>query len=148
MTILEGTEGPEPLSGATAPEPPVDPLLGAAVLIVEDNAFIGAALEEMLAEQGLEVVGVAKSVKQALRLAAAPRVDLGLLDVNVGDQRIDPVAEALQARGVPFIFATGYGRAGLPEAFRDRPVVEKPFYTEEILRTLRHALRKVQAERE
>lgn len=148
MTSLDSREGAEPPASAAAPEPPVDPLLGAAILIVEDNAFIGAALEEMLVEQGLQVVGVAKNIKQALRLAASPRVALGLLDVNLGDQRIDPVAEALQARGVPFVFATGYGRAGLPEAFRDRPVIEKPFYTEEILRTLRDALRIGSAQRE
>jgi len=141
MTSLDSREGAEPPVSTAAPEPPVDPLLGAAILIVEDNAFIGAALEEMLAEQGLEVVGVAKTIKQALRLVATPGIVLGLLDVNLGDQRIDPVAEALQARGVPFVFATGYGRAGLPEAFRDRPVIEKPFYTEEILRALRDALR-------
>ena len=148
MTSLESREGVEPPASTAAPEPPVDPLLGAAILIVEDNAFIGAALEEMLAEQGLKVLGVAKNIKEALGLAAAPEVALGLLDVNLGDQRIDPVAELLQARGVPFVFATGYGRAGLPEAFRDRPVIEKPFYIEEILRTLRDTLRIGSAQRE
>jgi DNA-binding response OmpR family regulator len=141
MATIKGDEDKDE-AGSVAPSPPPDPLLGAAILIVEDNSFIGAALEEMLTEQGLEVIGVARTLRSALRLAASPRLDLGLLDVNVGEERIDPVAEALQARGAPFVFATGYGRAGLPEAFRDRPLVEKPFYIEEMLGALRGALRK------
>ncbi|HMK90934.1 MAG TPA: response regulator [Methylocystis sp.] len=124
-----------------------DPLRGVRILIVEDNPFIGAALEEMLTEQGLVVVGVAKRLKEALRYCADSRIDVALLDVNLGDDKIDAVADALDARGAPFVFATGYGRAGLPEAFSDRPVVEKPFYIEEMLKELRGVLRHTEASR-
>ncbi|MFY9629222.1 MAG: response regulator [Methylocystis sp.] len=116
---------------------PANPLDGLRILIVEDNAYIAMALEEMLSEQGLVVEGVAASLEKALRLTASTRFDLALLDVNVGDKKIDPVAEALTTLGTPFVFTTGYGRAGLPEAFLDHPIVEKPFYIEEILDTLR-----------
>jgi len=115
-------------------------LQGLRILIVEDNPYIAIALEEMLSEQGLVIAGVAGSLDDALLLAASASLDIALLDVNIRDRKIDPVAEALTARGKPFVFTTGCGRAGLPEAFLDRPVVEKPFYIEEILQTLQNAL--------
>jgi CheY-like chemotaxis protein len=126
--------------GATEANSHVNPLQGLRILIVEDNPYIALALEEMLIEHGLVIAGVASTIEQALRLAAGGQIDLGLLDVNIGERKIDPVAEALTRRGKPFIFTTGCGRAGLPEAFLDRPIVEKPFYIEEILQTLRSAL--------
>jgi DNA-binding response OmpR family regulator len=126
--------------GATEANSLVNPLQGLRILIVEDNPYIAVALEEMLLEQGLVVAGVASTIESALLLAANEALDLALLDVNIGDRKIDPVAEALTRRGTPFIFTTGCGRAGLPEAFLNRPIVEKPFYIEEILQTLRGAL--------
>lgn len=115
-------------------------LEGLRVLIVEDNPYIASALEELLFEQGLVIAGMANNIDVALRLATSTQLDFALLDVNVGDRKIDPVAEALALRGTPFVFTTGCGRAGLPEAFLDRPIVEKPFYTDEILGSLREAL--------
>ena len=115
-------------------------LQGLRILIVEDNPYIAIALEEMLSEHGLVIAGVAGALDDALLLAASASLDIALLDVNIRDRKIDPVAEALTARGKPFVFTTGCGRAGLPEAFLDRPVVEKPFYIEEILQTLQNAL--------
>ena len=115
-------------------------LQGLRILIVEDNPYIAIALEEMLSEQGLVIAGVAGALDDALLLAASASLDIALLDVNIRDRKIDPVAEALTARGKPFVFTTGCGRAGLPEAFLDRPVVEKPFYIEEILQSLQNAL--------
>jgi CheY-like chemotaxis protein len=130
----------EPRGGATEANSLVNPLEGLHILIVEDNPYIALALEEMLIETGLVIAGVASTIEEALRLAANGQIDLALLDVNIGERKIDPVAEALTRRGKPFIFTTGCGRAGLPEAFLDRPIVEKPFYIEEILQTLRSAL--------
>lgn len=114
-------------------------LAGMRILIVEDNPFIALALEEMLNEQGLVIGGVARSIEGALRFVRSTAFDLALLDVNIGDRKIDPVAEALTKLKTPFVFTTGCGRAGLPEAFLDYPVVEKPFYIEEILQSLRDA---------
>jgi len=125
--------------GATEANGHVNPLRGLRILIVEDNPYIALALE-VLIEQGLAIAGVASTIEQALCLAASGQIDLALLDVNIGERKIDPVAETLTQRGKPFIFTTGCGRAGLPEAFLDRPIVEKPFYIEEILQTLRSAL--------
>jgi CheY-like chemotaxis protein len=120
-------------------------LVGLRILIVEDNPFIALALEEMLGERGLVVSGVANSVESAQAFIKAAPYDLALLDVNIGERKIDPVAEALTLLGTPFVFTTGCGRAGLPEAFRDRPIVEKPFYIEEILESLREARARAQS---
>jgi CheY-like chemotaxis protein len=86
------------------------------------------------------IAGAARSIQQALRLAQTAVFDLALLDVNIGEEKIDPVADAIATRGLPFIFTTGYGRAGLPEAHLERAIVEKPFYVEEILNALREEL--------
>ena len=56
-----------------------------------------------------------------------PALDAALLDVNVAGQEVFPIAEALKARGVPFVFSTGYGESGLPEHWRGNPTVQKPF---------------------
>jgi CheY-like chemotaxis protein len=125
---------------SSPPNPQAVGLQGLRILIVEDNPYIAIALEEMLSEHGLVIAGVAGALDDALLLAASASLDIALLDVNIRDRKIDPVAEALTARGKPFVFTTGCGRAGLPEAFLDRPVVEKPFYIEEILQTLQNAL--------
>ena len=115
-------------------------LAGRRILIVEDDPFIAMALEDTLLDFGMSVAGIARNLREAERLARESVFDVALLDVNIGHDTIDPVAEAVAARGLPFVFTTGHGRAGLPEAYRDRAIVEKPFYVDEILRALREQL--------
>lgn len=122
------------------PTPIADPLIGARVLIVEDDPFIALALEETLHDFGMIIVGVGRSITQAKALAENTVFEIAVLDVNVGHETIDSVADTVAARDLPFVFTTGHGRAGLPEAHRDRAIVEKPFYVDEILRTLREEL--------
>jgi DNA-binding response OmpR family regulator len=130
---------PEPSnSGGSASENEV--LAGRRILIVEDDPFIALALEETLREHGLVIVAVARKLSQALELVARETIELALLDVNIGDEKIDPVADLLAARNCPFVFTTGYGRAGLPESHASRMIIEKPFYIEEILTALRGEL--------
>jgi DNA-binding response OmpR family regulator len=117
-----------------------DALSGRRILVVEDDPFIALALEEILTEHGLIVAGVARTMDAALRLAKDTTINLALLDVNVGAEKIDPVADLLALRDCPFVFTTGCGRAGLPETHADRAIVEKPFYIDEILRALRDEL--------
>ena len=64
---------------------------------------------------------------------------MAILDVNVAGESVTPVAEALAARAVSFVFATGYGASGAPEAFRDRPTLQKPFGMNEVEARLREA---------
>ncbi len=98
------------------------------VLVVEDEMTIALMIEDMLADLGHEVVGMAMRLPDALALAGVVKIDLAILDVNLAGQMSFPVAEVLKRRGVPFIFATGYGSAGVEEPFRGRTVVmKKPF---------------------
>jgi CheY-like chemotaxis protein len=106
-------------------------LRGKRILIVEDEMLIAAMLEEILADLGATVVGPAATVADGLRLARTGEFDAAVLDVNVRNERIDPVTELLRERGIPMIFATGYGQGATATA-RGAPLIDKP-YTKERL---------------
>jgi ActR/RegA family two-component response regulator len=109
------------------PEPPFEALRGRRLLIVEDEYMIAADLAYTLEDRGVEVVGPVGSVDEALALVEAEgRLDGAVLDLNLGNDRAYPVADALLARGVPFVFATGYGREVIPAAYAEVPRCEKP----------------------
>jgi CheY-like chemotaxis protein len=101
------------------------------ILVVEDEALVAFALEEMLADFGYEVIGPAPNVAAAMKLVGAGGIDAAILDVNLGRETIDPVAAALAEAGVPFVFTTGYTNASaLPQGFKDRPSLNKPYQPE------------------
>jgi CheY-like chemotaxis protein len=102
-------------------------LNGLRILVVEDEAAISLLLEDMLLDFGCEVIGPAARLSAALDAVEREPLDLAILDVNVAGEPIYPVAEALVQRRIPFVFSTGYGSAGIKDAFRDRPVLQKPF---------------------
>jgi len=105
----------------------------ARILVVEDEGFVAMMLEEGLIDFGYDVVGPASNTRKALKLLAAETVDAAVLDVNLGDERVDPVAEALAAASIPFIFCTGYADASaLPPGFQDRPMLTKPYRIEQV----------------
>ena len=91
------------------------------ILVVEDEAMIAMLVEEMVLDFGSEVVGPAAKMEEALRLASDASLDAAILDVNVGGAVVYPVADLLRARGVPIIFATGYGAGELPSRFQKTP---------------------------
>ena len=98
------------------------------VLVVEDEALIALMLEEMLDELGYEMIGPAATNEEAIRLAHAARIDVALLDINLGrdgDSRV--VAEVLKSRGIPFAFVTGYERSSWKDAFNEVKLMRKPF---------------------
>ncbi len=103
------------------------------MLVVEDESLVAMLLETMLEDLGCVPVGPVASVDEGLRLAQEDGLDAALLDVNVAGTPVFPVAEALEARGIPLVFSTGYGEGGLPENWRGRPTVQKPF-TEAVIR--------------
>ena len=110
------------------------------ILVVEDELMIRMLLEDMLAELGYTIVAEAAHIEAALEAANNADFDLAILDVNLNGQPISPVADALVARGTPFVFATGYGERSLPELYRDRPTLKKPFQMEGLKRLLQSAL--------
>lgn len=122
---------PEPLPppAPTAPTSVVSgstDLRGARVLIVEDAVLLALELETGLAEAGAEIVGPAYELAEAMGLLDGP-IDAAVLDANLNGLSVTPVAEALAARGVPFVFATGYGEAGGAPLGFDAPVIRKPY---------------------
>ena len=102
--------------------------------------MVAMLVEDMLTELGHSVVGPAMRLDQALPLAREAEFDFAILDVNLGGQLSFPVAEVLRARGIPFIFATGYGRGGIDEAYRDTITLMKPFERRDVARAFAHTL--------
>ncbi|GGE22573.1 response regulator [Polymorphobacter glacialis] len=94
------------------------------ILLVEDEYLIAMALEEELQLSGAHVIGPAASVDDALALLAIESVDGAILDVSLGREKVFSVAEALTARRIPFVFATGY--SDLPSEWHNVPRFEKP----------------------
>jgi CheY-like chemotaxis protein len=111
-----------------------DGLHGRSILIVEDEPVTALSLTRLLERAGATVVGPALSVADAQVRMADHRIDLALMDVNLGgDSRVFPLAEALAALRVPFAFVSGHPRALMPPHLHDRPFVAKPFSEREIL---------------
>jgi CheY-like chemotaxis protein len=97
------------------------------VLIVEDEVLVAMLVEELLERMGYEVAAVSPRLEEALELARTVRIDFALLDINLNGKRSFPVAKVLRERGIPFVFATGYGEGTLGTEFADAPMVQKPF---------------------
>ena len=110
------------------------------VLIVEDEAVIAMLVEDMVSDFGSEVVGPVCKFAEALRFARDAELDAAILDINVGGAVIFPVADVLQERGIPLIFATGYGARAIPQRFCDSPTLPKPFSYESLATALRTVL--------
>ena len=121
------------MNAALAPAP------GPRVLVVEDEAMVAMMLEDMLVELGCEIVGPASSLKAGLALVAAGGLDAAVLDVNLAGEKAFPIADALAKHGIPFVYATGYGRAGLRSEDEPRLVVQKPYTLPDLARSLRAA---------
>ncbi|HLH12304.1 MAG TPA: response regulator [Methylovirgula sp.] len=110
------------------------------ILIVEDEAFVAVMLADMLEELGYEVAASVSQVSQAREFLADGNVDIALLDVKLGNETIDPVADLLAERRCPFIFTTGYGQDGVPAAYANRKVLQKPFQINELAAALREQI--------
>jgi CheY-like chemotaxis protein len=102
-------------------------LSGRRVLVVEDEVVVSFALEDMLAELGCKIVGPAARISQALAIVEAETIDLAVLDVNLNGQKSFPIADALVARGVPFVFSTEYNGDGFPDIYKKFPMMQKPY---------------------
>jgi CheY-like chemotaxis protein len=113
------------------------------VLIVEDDPIIGMMLEDMLRLLKCQTIGPTGSVAAALQIieATTSGFDAAVLDCNLGDEKVWPVAERLVARDIPFVFSTGYGDAGITATFAGRPVLTKPYSLESLKRALLPILR-------
>ena len=130
---LETGTGKDSIMMATRPK-------GCSVFLVEDEVMIRMMVADMLEELGCSVAAEAGEIGEAVKLAQSTEFDLAILDVNVNGKVITPVAELIKARNRPFIFATGYGSSGLPEEYRDRPALQKPFQLETLAQMIETAM--------
>ncbi|MFZ5668422.1 MAG: HWE histidine kinase domain-containing protein [Pseudomonadota bacterium] len=111
---------------------------GLRILIVEDAVLLAMELEAGLVEAGATIAGSAAELGEAMDMVDRP-IDAAVLDANLNGESVTPLAETLRAKGVPFVFATGYGERGAPEGF-DAPVVRKPYNINQIVRALVEAV--------
>jgi CheY-like chemotaxis protein len=109
---------------------------GLKILVVEDETIVAFLVEDMLLELGCAEVWHAGAVAQALALLQDRKPDASVLDVNLSGATAYPVADRLAQMGVPFVFASGYGPKGIAAEWQDRPIVQKPFDQETLVRAL------------
>lgn len=103
------------------------PLEGRRILIVEDDYMIAQDVRRDLQDAGAIVVGPVPSVSKAMRLLdSEPALDAAVLDVNLGGEKSFPVAQALEEKAIPYLFATGYNSADIPNEWRRARIVMKP----------------------
>jgi CheY-like chemotaxis protein len=108
----------------------------ARLLVVEDEYLIRMLVEDMLADLGYDVAAAVGTIDEAREFATNGDFAAAILDVNVDGEWIFPVADILAKRSLPFVFVTGYGERSLPEPYRDRPALQKPFQVEQLKNAL------------
>jgi CheY-like chemotaxis protein len=115
-------------------------LAGRRVLVVEDESLIIMLVEDALADLGCVVAGVASRFDDAVAKARTLDFDIAVLDVNLNGLRTFPIAEIVRDRGIPFVFATGYGASSVPADLNTVPILQKPFATADLESALRLSL--------
>lgn len=112
-------------------------LFGLQILVVEDEALVAATLEDMLAEFGCTLAGAAATLADALTaIQAAVDIDAAILDVNLGGEKVFPVADILVGRNIPIVFSTGFGPADLAQRYPESRLLEKPYQPEALANLL------------
>jgi len=97
--------------------------------------MIGLDVSQRLASAGYEVVGLASSVRKALRLE--PTCDVAVLDVNLDGETSEPVARKLRESGKPFIVLTGYSPDNLASSYNHATILTKPHCLDDVLAAVR-----------
>jgi CheY-like chemotaxis protein len=119
-----------------APAAPTDRMVvdGNRVLVVEDEALVAMVVSDALTELGYQVVGPFSRPPDALAAVKSGPIDAAVLDINLAGTLVYPIAEELAARGVPFVFVTGYGLESVDKRFAHVPVLPKPIERETLQR--------------
>jgi PAS domain S-box-containing protein len=116
--------------------PPEIELSGLRVLVVEDEALVRILIEDYLNQLECQLVGVAPTVEKGLAMAARDDIDIALLDWNLQGKPVEPVAQELSNRGVPFVFISG----SMSASWNSRPTIRKPFDVETLRREMARAI--------
>jgi DNA-binding response OmpR family regulator len=110
------------------------------ILVVEDENSLAMEISWILEDAGYSVVGPEASVKTTLQVLARLKIDLALLDVNLGGETVFPVSTMLDALEVPYIFITSIEASSIPAEYRHRPLVAKPYSPKVLLALIREIL--------
>lgn len=105
-------------------------LHGLRILIVEDEPLVAADIAEAMKARGAEVIGPVASLAEAIRAVASHWIDRAVLDVNLAGEMSFEIADRLERAGIPYVLATAYRADQLPERFRGKPRLEKPYRLE------------------
>lgn len=103
--------------------------------------LVAMLIEDAVTDLGHQVVGPAMRLEAALEAIDSEIFDFAILDINLAGKTSFPVADILSDRGIPFMFASGYGRAGLNERHRDAHIVKKPFAGHQLEEALERILK-------
>jgi PAS domain S-box-containing protein len=150
MVRSEAEATAQQAEAATTPAPAPAPVFAAKasksntrrrVLLVEDDPVLGFELQSALSDSGLDVIGPARTLQEALILAADKQLAAAVLDIHLGGVMVYPVAEYLRLRALPILFITGYDIAAVaPEPLRNAPVMQKPINADDLVGRIRELM--------
>ena len=127
-------------SSIKAPPGPAAPaeagLKGRRILIVEDSPVVAPFTADLLGELGCEVLGPAPNMASARELMEAGGFDGALVDIHIRGERVFPLCDMLEAKGVPFVFTSGYADWQMPEKWQERPRLQKPYTLDQVEQAL------------
>ncbi|MBM3598737.1 MAG: response regulator [Alphaproteobacteria bacterium] len=110
------------------------------VLIVEDEATIALNIQDVLEDNGFRAPWIASRLDEVQAIIDEHRPDAAVVDLNLGGQSGDSVAEMLDAAGIPFVFSTGYGRRAISDKWARKLVIQKPFAPATLIASVRAAM--------
>jgi CheY-like chemotaxis protein len=107
-------------------------LTGRRILVVEDSPVVAPFTADLLSDLGCEVVGPAPNMAAARELVEEGAFDGALMDVHIRGERVFPLCEILEARGIPFVLTSGYADWNMPDKWEERPRLQKPYTVEQV----------------
>jgi CheY-like chemotaxis protein len=119
-----------------APQADKPALKGKRILVIEDSPVVGPFTADMLGELGCKVVGPAPNLASARELMEAGEFDGALVDVHIRGERVFPLCDMLEAKGVPFAFTSGYADWQMPDKWQERPRLQKPYTLDQVEKAL------------
>ena len=112
------------------------PLAGRRILVVEDSPVVAPFAVDVLEDLGCEVLGPAPNLAAARELAESGGFDAALMDVRIRGDRSFPICDMLDAKGIPFVFTSGYADWQLPDKWQERPRLQKPYTIDQVREAL------------
>jgi CheY-like chemotaxis protein len=107
-------------------------LIGKRILVVEDSPVVGPFTADLLDDLGCEVVGPAPNMAAGRELIEQSEPDAAIMDIHIRGERVFPLCELLEERGIPFVLTSGYADWTMPDKWRDRPRLQKPYTIDDV----------------